>query len=72
MCEGTGLSKGFVSNLENNHTSPSISTLQTIASFLEVPLPYLLLEKDQHMRVVKKNERTLSTHNKLKVEHIAS
>ena len=72
MCEGTGLSKGFVSNVENNHTSPSISTLQTIASFLEVPLPYLLLEKQQHMRVVKKNERTLSTHNKLKVEHIAS
>ncbi|WP_394238072.1 helix-turn-helix domain-containing protein [Niallia oryzisoli] len=72
MCEGTGLSKGFVSNLENNHTSPSISTLQTIANFLEVPLPYLLLEKQQHMRVVKKNERTYSTHNSLKVEHIGS
>ncbi len=42
MCEATGLSKGFVSNVENNNTSPSIHTLQTIASFLEVPLPYLL------------------------------
>ena len=72
MCEGTGLSKGFISNVENNHTSPSISTLQTIAKFLEVPLPYLLLEKQQRMRVVKKNERTYSTHNQLKVEHIAS
>jgi transcriptional regulator with XRE-family HTH domain len=45
MCEGTGLSKGFISNVENNNTSPSINTLQTIASYLEVPLPYLLLEK---------------------------
>ena len=72
MCEGTGLSKGFISNVENNHTSPSISTLQTIAKFLEVPLPYLLLEKQQRMRVVKKNERTYSTYNQLKVEHIAS
>lgn len=72
MCEATGLSKGFVSNIENNNTSPSISTLQAIASFLEVPLAYLLLEKQQHMRVVKKNERTYSTHNGLKVEHIAS
>jgi transcriptional regulator with XRE-family HTH domain len=72
MCEGTGLSKGFISNVENNHTSPSISTLQTIAKFLEVPLPYLLLEKQQRMRVVKKKERTHSTFNNLKIEHISS
>jgi transcriptional regulator with XRE-family HTH domain len=72
MCEGTGLSKGFISNVENNHTSPSISTLQTVANFLEVPLPYLLLERQQHMRVVKKKERTYSTFNNLKIEHISS
>ncbi len=23
MCEGTGLSKGFISNVENNNTSPA-------------------------------------------------
>ncbi|WP_307412890.1 helix-turn-helix domain-containing protein [Neobacillus ginsengisoli] len=72
MCEGTGLSKGFISNVENNNTSPSINTLQTIASFLEVPLPYLLLEKKQHMRFVRKNERSNSTFNNLKIEHISS
>ncbi len=72
MCEATGLSKGFISNVENNHTSPSINTLQTIANFLEVPLPYLLLEKEEHMRVVKKKERAISTHRSLKIEHIAS
>lgn len=72
MCEGTGLSKGFISNVENNNTSPSINTLQTIASFLGVPLPYLLLEKQQHLRVVRKNERTQTTHNNLKIEQITT
>ncbi|OIK11716.1 cupin domain-containing protein [Bacillus sp. MUM 13] len=72
MCEGTGLSKGFISNVENNNTSPSINTLSTIANFLGVPLPYLLLEKKQHMRVVRQNERTNSSFNNLKIEHLAS
>jgi transcriptional regulator with XRE-family HTH domain len=74
MCEETGLSKGFISNVENNNTSPSISTLQTIAAFLKVPLPYLLLEKDEHMTVIRKDEREVTTYkdSNLKVEHIAS
>lgn len=72
MCEGTGLSKGFVSNVENNNTSPSINTLQTIANFLDVPLPYLLLEKKEHMRIVRKEERTFSSFNNLKIEHIST
>ncbi|AQQ53164.1 helix-turn-helix domain-containing protein [Planococcus lenghuensis] len=72
MCDNTGLSKGFISNIENNKTSPSISTLNTIANFLNVPLPYLLLEKDQQMRVVRKDARTKSSFNNLKVEHLTS
>ncbi|RDU38719.1 DNA-binding protein [Neobacillus piezotolerans] len=74
ICEGTGLSKGFISNVENNNTSPSINTLQTIASFLRVPLPYLLLEKNEQMSVIRKNERQVMTSNEsdMKVEHLAS
>ncbi|WP_028784755.1 cupin domain-containing protein [Thalassobacillus devorans] len=74
LSEGTGLSKGFISNMENNNTSPSISTLQTVAQFLGIPLPYLLLEKNQRMGVIRKNEREITTHNKgkLKVEHLTS
>lgn len=72
MCDGTGLSKGFISNVENNNTSPSINTLSTIAKFLGVPLPYLLLEKEQHMRVVRKDERRNSSFNHLKIEHLSS
>jgi transcriptional regulator with XRE-family HTH domain len=72
LCEGTGLSKGFISNVENNNSSPSINTLNTIAAFLGVPLPYLLLEKKQHMKVVKKENRTNTTFNELKIEHLTS
>ncbi|WP_226037613.1 helix-turn-helix domain-containing protein [Aquibacillus saliphilus] len=74
MSEGTGLSKGFISNMENNNTSPSINTLHAVAQFLSIPLPYLLLEKDQRMRIVRKDEREFTTHNKhnLKVEHLTS
>lgn len=72
MCEGTGLSKGFISNIENNNTSPSINTLNNIAEFLKVPLPYLLLEKKQHMRVVRKSERRISSLNHLNIEYITS
>ncbi len=72
MCEGTGLSKGFISNVENNNTSPSINTLNTIAEFLKVPLPYLLLEKKQHMRVVRKDDRRSSSLKNLHIEHITS
>ncbi|MBP3040081.1 helix-turn-helix transcriptional regulator [Bacillaceae bacterium Marseille-Q3522] len=72
MCEATGLSKGFISNVENNNTSPSIQTLNTIAEFLGVPLPYLLLEKKQHMRVIRKNARASTFFNELKIEHLTA
>lgn len=72
MCEATGLSKGFISNVENNNTSPSISTLLTIANFLEVPLPYLLLEKKEQLQVVRKNERTQSFDKDSKIELVGS
>ncbi|PZD94721.1 DNA-binding protein [Paenibacillus sambharensis] len=72
MCEATGLSKGFISNMENNHTSPSIHTLAAIADFLKVPLPYLLLDKSQHMQVVRKDERRTSSYKGHKIEHLTS
>lgn len=72
MSEKVGLSKGFISNIENDNTSPSLNTLQTIAKFLDVPLPYLLLEKKQHMKIVRKAERVYTTFNDIKIEHLTS
>ncbi|ARK30448.1 helix-turn-helix domain-containing protein [Halalkalibacter krulwichiae] len=74
MSKGTGLSKGFISNMENNNTSPSINTLETVANFLNIPLPYLLLKKEDRMKVVRHNERSYTTYQggKMKVENLCS
>lgn len=71
LCEGTGLSQGFMSLVENNKTSPSLATLETIAGFLNVPLAYLLLKQEERMNVVRKHERTHSLYKgRQKVEHL--
>ena len=61
ICEQTGLSQGFMSQVETNKTSPSIATLENIAAALDVPLAYLLLKKEERMKVTRKEERSSST-----------
>jgi transcriptional regulator with XRE-family HTH domain len=71
LCEGTGLSQGFLSLLENNKTTPSLNTLESIANYLKVPLPYFLLKPNERMNVVRKNERTYSLfRGKHKIENL--
>ncbi|MFD0695296.1 helix-turn-helix domain-containing protein [Paenibacillus sp. GCM10027628] len=74
ICEESGLSQGFMSQVETNKTSPSISTLESIALALKVPLAYLLLKKEDRMNIVRKNERRITTSGaeKLRVEHLSS
>ncbi|MFC5449442.1 helix-turn-helix domain-containing protein [Paenibacillus aestuarii] len=74
ICEETGLSQGFMSQVETNKTSPSIATLESIAQALKVPLAYLLLKKEERMHIVRKDERKITTtgSEQLKVEHLSS
>jgi transcriptional regulator with XRE-family HTH domain len=74
LCEETGLSQGFMSQVETNKTSPSISTLEHIAAALKVPLAYLLLKKEERMQVVRKDDRKVTTsgNEALLVEHLSS
>ena len=74
ICEETGLSQGFLSQVETNKTSPSIATLENIAAALKVPLAYLLLKKEERMCIVRKEERKMTTSGggNLKVEHLSS
>jgi transcriptional regulator with XRE-family HTH domain len=73
ICEETGLSQGFLSQVETNKTSPSIATLESIAKALRVPLAYVLLQKEERMNIVRKEERriTQSGVENLKVEHLS-
>ncbi|AJY75216.1 helix-turn-helix domain-containing protein [Paenibacillus beijingensis] len=74
ICEQTGLSQGFMSQVETNKTSPSIATLESIAEALKVPLAYLLLRKEERMHIVRKEERrhTSSGPEHLKVSHVGT
>jgi transcriptional regulator with XRE-family HTH domain len=74
ICEATGLSQGFMSQVENNKTSPSIATLESITNALKVPLAYLLLRQEERMNIVRKDERKISNSGteRLKVEHLSS
>ncbi len=61
ICEQTGLSQGFMSQLENNKTSPSLATLESIAAVLNVSLAHILLSREERINVVKKDERPLTS-----------
>ncbi len=57
LAEATGLSKGFVSQVENGRTSPSLATLQDFAKSLETSVAYLVVEEDLVPYVVRRGER---------------
>ncbi|OAB43800.1 helix-turn-helix domain-containing protein [Paenibacillus antarcticus] len=73
ICERTGLSQGFMSQVENNKTSPSIATLDSIAQALNVPLAFLLLKNEERMHIIRKDERRKTIHGKenFHVEHLS-
>lgn len=51
------VTSGFISQMEHSKTVPSLHTLQRVATALQVPLAYLLLEEDRRPQVVRKAER---------------
>lgn len=48
VCELTGLSPGMMSKIENGNTSPSLGTLQTLATALKVPVTALFRGIEGH------------------------
>ncbi|MFQ6110837.1 MAG: cupin domain-containing protein [Nitrospinota bacterium] len=57
VAEASGLSRGFISQVENERSSPSISSLEKIAQALDVPLPYLLLKEEEEPRIIQRSKR---------------
>ena len=53
----TELSKGFLSQIENDKASPSLDTLERIAQAVDVPLAYILLPEERRMHVVRAADR---------------
>lgn len=53
----TGLTAGFISQVENDRVSPSLNSLQRIATALEVPMFYFLNDSTAPDMVVRAGER---------------
>jgi transcriptional regulator with XRE-family HTH domain len=47
MCDRTGLSAGMMSKIENGNTSPSLATLRSLATALNVPVTSLFREFEE-------------------------
>lgn len=52
LSEMTGLSIGMLSKIENGNTSPSLSTLTTLANALSVPLTSFFRQYEEHREAV--------------------
>jgi mannose-6-phosphate isomerase-like protein (cupin superfamily) len=57
LAEASALSKGFISQVENDRTSPSLATLQDLARALETSAAYLVVEEEQVLHIVRATER---------------
>lgn len=57
VAERSGLSKALISQIENDKTSPSLTTLERLADSLGVPAAYLLIKPDERIQVVRAGER---------------
>lgn len=57
LSDRSGLSKGFICQLENDKASPSLQALEKLAGGLGVPIAYLFLTATDKIHVVREGER---------------
>lgn len=57
LSERSGLSKGFICQLENDKATPSLQALEKLAQGLSIPIAFLFLTNDEKIHVVRGHER---------------
>jgi transcriptional regulator with XRE-family HTH domain len=57
LAEASHLSKGFISQVENDHTSPSLASLHDLAAALRTSVAYLVAEDDPTLHITRVDER---------------
>lgn len=57
LADRTGLSKGFLCQLENEKANPSLQALEKLAIGLGIPIAYLFLTSEERIHVVRESER---------------
>ena len=57
LAVASGLSKGFISQVENDRTSPSLATLRDLAIALQTSIAFLVVEDDRKPHLVRERDR---------------
>lgn len=57
LSDRSGLSKGFICQLENDKSTPSLQALEKLASGLNVPIAFLFLTPEEKITVIRREER---------------
>jgi len=57
LSDRSGLSKGFICQLENDKASPSLQALERLSTGLGVPIAFLFLSDEEKIHVVRAQER---------------
>jgi transcriptional regulator with XRE-family HTH domain len=70
VAERSGLNLGYLSQIENDKASPSLSCLGAIGDALEVPVAWFLIHEVPPPQVIRASERTSSTDETGRVEQV--
>jgi len=70
VAERSGLNVGYLSQIENDKASPSLNCLTSIATALDVPAAWFLIEDVPEPRVVRASERPVTLTGPGRVEHV--
>ena len=57
LARASGLSKGFISQIENDHATPSLAALDVLARALQISAACLVVEEEPALCVVRAGER---------------
>jgi transcriptional regulator with XRE-family HTH domain len=70
VAERSGLNVGYLSQIENDKASPSLTCLASIGDALDVPIAWFLIEEVPAPQVVRASERTTRRADKGRVERV--
>ena len=70
VAERSGLNMGYLSQIENDKASPSLSCLASIGDVLDVPIAWFLIDEVPPPQVVRAAERTARTNDLGRIEQV--
>lgn len=70
VAQRSGLNVGYLSQIENDKASPSLSCLASIGDALEVPIAWFLIDEVPAPQVVRATERTSRVHEFGRIDRV--